>query len=151
MLKDHDLTTFAEIRAKMQAKVALWQMRGGALKRITRAGRVAYADVLASPGLRLSGGWAQAHIDVDNEGVLSLEIAPEWYGEEVACDVMTGTGEIVGLLRIGGRTANIQGSFPFGNRCRIVVTDTSRNAQRGLIAAFRGPHLLGGRHGRAQL
>lgn len=136
VLKDIGGTSFATARSMLQAKASLWQDQGGWIKRVTRAGGTVYADV-PTAGLKLGGGWMQAHRDADPDGSMTIETLPDWYGDEVELDAMTGRGEIVQVLQQGGRDAVIEGGFPRGNRCRIVVTDTSGTAQCGMIAAFR--------------
>lgn len=138
-LQDRGGTAFATARSVFNAKVGELQGgRGGVLKRVTTDGTV-YADIV-SARLRLSGDWAQAYADYDVNASLELVLGPENYGEWVELDEMTGTGEIVGVLREGGSTAVIRGNFPRGNRCRIVIRDTSGNDQRGLYCAFRSRH-----------
>lgn len=138
VLKDTAGTAFATWRSVLQAKVGEIVGSGGVLKRVTNEG-TAYADIV-SARLMLGGDWAQADRGYDINAQLELVLGPENYGPWRTLDVMRGTGEVVGVLREGGGTAAIVGDFPLGNRCRIVVTNTSAIDQRGLIAAFRGRH-----------
>lgn len=137
-IKDVGGTAFATWRSLLQAKVGEFQAgRGGVLKRIMSSGGTIYADII-SARLTLGGDSLQAIRAFDVNASLDFVLSPESYGDWVTLDVMRGTGAIVGVLQQDGADAVIAGDFPPGNRCRIVVTDTSGNDQRGLIAAFRG-------------
>jgi hypothetical protein len=126
--------TFDDARNRLQQKVGLLQSEGGWLRRTYRDGRVLYLTVVGA-SLGMGGGTGQALRDIDHEVDLVLDTLPEWVGAEEAYDAMTGTGAVVGKLKVDGDDAVIPGSGPA--RTRSVVRDTSGNDQLGALWAFR--------------
>jgi hypothetical protein len=130
VLQDKGGTAFATIRSYLQAKMALYQREGGVIKRITPQGGTVYGDIVAS-GLKLSGGWLQAHRNADNEAGFSLEALPDFYEPEVeltSAEEKTAT-ELIKVIPDPG------GDMPA--RVRIEVTEKQGVDQKALIWAFR--------------
>jgi hypothetical protein len=129
--------TFAQARSMLQAKVAQIQAEGGWISREMPGVGTVYAD-LVNAKLNLPGSWMQAHRDRELEATLSLEAIPDFYEAdwiEVAfTDVQAGENHWRGLID------NVEGDFPKGNRCKVVVTGDPDNDQLGLRAAFRRRH-----------
>lgn len=126
-------TTFEEARASLQAKAALWQREGGVISRETSVGTV-YATVVGAK-LTLGGSWMQADREIDLDAVLTVDYIPEWVGAEVeltATGGVSGTGEVITVV------SPAAGDHP--GPCRIVVTDTSGEVQRGLLWGMRAKH-----------
>lgn len=130
MIKTVGGTSFATVRSLIQAKAAQAQQSGSWLKRVTSSGGTLYADI-QSAGLKLSGGWLQSRKDADNEAVLSLEVSPDFYGNEVqlADHVETSLAELVFT------ETSVSGDYPA--RVRVVVDEDQGQAQLGLIWGFR--------------
>ena len=130
MVKTVGGTAFATIRSLIQAKAALYQQSGGWLKRVTSSGGTLYADIQTS-GLKLSGGWFQAHKDADTDAQLTLEVSPDFYGNAVqlADHVETSLAELVFT------ETTVSGDYPA--RVRVVVDEDQGQAQLGLIWGFR--------------
>lgn len=137
-LRDQGAISYADIRRQIQAKAALFQREGGWLKREV-AGTPWYADVVNAT-LSLGGGGLTQRIDlpIDTDAVLTLDCVPDFYGDEITLDLMTGTGEIVGVLQQSGVNAVIAGDSTA--RVRIVVTDGSGQTQLGLLWGVRSRH-----------
>lgn len=133
VLRDLSDMTFEEARQSVQAKVGLFQREGGWLKRQTGAGHW-YADIV-NASLKLGGGSAQALLGIDADAVLTFETLPDFYGDEIQLDDMTGTGELVGVLKQGGVNALITGDHP--GRVRIAATDLSGQNQVALMWGLR--------------
>lgn len=133
-LMDRDDMTFDEARAAVQATAALFMAEGGWLKReIVRGAETLklYADV-DKASLKLGGSSAAAYGFVDADAVLTIDCLPDWYGDEVALAQHFGTnGQCLFVEE------DIAGSFPLGNRCRIVVTGDSDGDQRGIKYGIR--------------
>lgn len=122
--------TYDELRSLLQAKVGLWQRKGGVIKRETTIGPV-YADI-ADARLKFGGSTAQAVQDVDVDAVLTLEVIPDWYGPEIDLSTTSGTGRVIRVLQPE------RGDHP--GRVRIVVTDTENVARLGVLWAYRSEH-----------
>ncbi len=129
-------TSFTTINTQLQQKVALLQREGGWLMRTT-AGTNLYADIVNAT-LHLGGSWLQAFKSVDVDAVLTLECIPDWYGDEVTLDTLSGTTAV--LLQSGG-TAVVAGNHP--GRVRFQVSDTSANDQHGLLWGVRARNYSG--------
>jgi hypothetical protein len=123
---------FAVARAQLNRKVARFQQEGGWLRRGT--GR--YAD-LVNATLRLPDRYG--HLGVEWDVVLTLEALPDFYGDEIELDDITGTGEIVQVLQQDGADAVIDGDYP--GRVRIVVDEDDGQTQLGVLWAFRSRRL----------
>lgn len=128
--------SFSTIRSQIQAKAALFQRAGGQIMRQVD-GTALYADVVSAT-LHLGGSIFQAYHGFDTDAVLTLECIPEWYGDEVTLDSATATGVYDSVLKQSSSTAVIAGDYPA--RTRIVVTDTSGNAQNALLWGIRSRH-----------
>lgn len=135
-LRETGGTTFATIRAAVQAKVGQWQAQGGSLKRVLNTGGTVFCDVV-SASLRLAGDWQVAHNDVDVAAALTLECIPDFYKAE---ETLSDHTETTNPELIFTETTANGGDFPLGDRVRVVVDDDSGNDQRGLIWSFRGLH-----------
>jgi hypothetical protein len=133
ILKDIPGTTFATIRANLQRKVGILQREGGWLLRQTDSTAL-YADIVNAT-LHLGGTWYQAYSGFDVDVTLSLELLPDFYGDEVALDTLSGTTPVVSTLKSSGVNAAIPGDY--SARVRIQVSDTSGNDQKGVIWGFR--------------
>ena len=137
LLTERNGYIYDEAVAAVQALVALWQAEGGWIKReITRGAetRKLYADV-DSATLKLGGSSAAAYGWVDADGVLTIDCLPDWYGDEEKLELHVGANGQVVFVETG-----IAGSFPRGNRCRIVVTGDPDNDQLGLKYGIRSRH-----------
>lgn len=134
ILTDRDGVAFADIRRQIQAKVGLFQAEGGWVARESAEGPV-YADVVNASlklGARNTAAWGFA----DADAVLTLETLPDWYGDEIELDAITGSAsEIAAVLEQGGQQAVIRGDT--ASRCRIVIDENDSTDQRGLLHAFR--------------
>lgn len=126
-------TAEEEARAKLQAKVALFQREGGVLERKRANGEPLYADIvyaaLTIPDIMGELG------GVENNVNLVLTCKPDFYGEVVTLEGLTGTGSIDGVLSQFFHTAVIKGDYPA--RATITLTDTSGNNQRSILWGFR--------------
>lgn len=126
-IRDHGVTVFDEWRTNLQAKVALFQREGGAIKRQTNVGSI-YADVV-SASLKLGGSGYQANMDFDMDAVLSLECTPDWYGEE------TGLNGTLGTDNLTLASTGIKGDYP--GRVSMLMDNGSAQDQRGMIWGIR--------------
>lgn len=120
--------SFASCKANLQAKVALLQREGGWIRR----GTGCYAEIV-SAAIKIPDH--RAHLGIEADVVLSLEALPDFFGDEIELDEISGTGDIAAVLELDGDPAIIDGDYPA--RVRIVVRDTSGNSQRGLFWALR--------------
>lgn len=120
-------------REELRQKVALIQRLGGALKRQRKGGEPLYADIvnasLTIPDIYGETGGVEPGV------MLKLECLPDFYGNEIALDAVSGEGMIASVLTQGGNQAAIAGNYPA--RTRIIVTEKSNNNQRGLLYGFR--------------
>jgi hypothetical protein len=132
-------TSFATINTQLQQKVALLQREGGWIMR-TVGGTNLYADVVSAT-LHLGGSWFQAFRNFDVDAVLSLECIPDWYGDEVTLDTLSGTTAVTAVLLQSAGTAVVAGNHP--GRVRLQVSDTSANDQHGLLWGFRARNYSG--------
>ena len=128
-------TSFYAIRQLLQQKAALFQREGGSIMR--QINGVPYYGDVQNATLHLGGSSYQADsiTPFDVDATLELEVLPDWYGNEVTLDTITGTGHINGKLQQSAADAVIAGNYP--GRVRIVLSDTSANDQKGLLWAFR--------------
>lgn len=123
---------YAQAKKALQAKVALFQTKGGWVQRDVDG---LYGDVVGA-SLKLADKYS--HLEV-NEADLVLEVLPDWYGDEVALDPIVSTGpELVGVLKRGGVPAVIDGDYPA--RCRVEVDNGSATDQLGLLFGLRCRH-----------
>lgn len=128
--------TQESVREQLQQKVALLQREGGVLLRQRPGGQPMYADIMNAT-LTLPDVWGETG-DIEPDVQLVLECIPDFYGDEITLDAITGTGEVVGVLQKSGAQAAISGDYPA--RCRILVTDTSGHAQEGVLWGLRSRH-----------
>lgn len=131
-LRDRGGVAFATIRSQLQRKIALIQREGGWLQRSSSP--ALYADVVNAT-LHMGGDWMEAFRSLDVDVTLEIEALPDFYGDEVVLDTLSGTTAITGVLLQTGGTAVVGGDYP--GRCRLVAVDTSGNDQKGLIWGFR--------------
>lgn len=124
--------TFEQARARIQAKVALFQQEGGWVSRQTAVGTL-YADVVTAT-LKFGGSGLQAHGLADADAVLTLECLPDWYGDEVTLTQHTETTNPELIFT----EADIAGNYPA--RCRLVVEERDADSQLGLLWGFRSRH-----------
>lgn len=124
-----------EARAKLQAKVALFQREGGALERKRGNGEPLYADIVYA-ALTIPDIYGELGA-VENNVNLVLTCKPDFYGEPITLEALTGDGYIVEPLEAGGKVgrAEIKGDYPA--RATITLTDTSGNNQRSMLWGFR--------------
>lgn len=123
-------------RAKLQQKVALFQREGGALLRQRSGGVAMYADVVNAT-LTLPDVYGETG-GVEPNVILQLECIPDFYGDEISLDAINGTGRINSVLQLASAQAAIVGDHP--GRCRIVISETSGNDQKGALWGFRSRH-----------
>jgi hypothetical protein len=122
---------FEQCLDDLQMKVARIQQERGTFK---RGDMGLYADVVNAtlnvPDVLGESAYVEENV------TLSLECLPDFYGDEVTLDSVVATGGLLdAVLTQGGLPAIIAGAMP--GRCRVVVTDTSGNAQNGIFWAFR--------------
>lgn len=124
-------TTTLQARAKIQAKVALFQREGGAIMRVTDSGGTVYADVVDA-GFRATSvpGWASRG-SADPGASLSLTCQPDFYGEETTLADHTETSLPVLIFT----DTSVSGDYPA--RVRIVVDEDDSDTQLGLLWGFR--------------
>lgn len=84
------------VRSQLQQKVALLQREGGWLLRQTGSGPAMYADVVNAT-LHLPDVWGDGG-GVEPDVVLTLECLPDFYGDEIALNTITATGECHAVL-----------------------------------------------------
>lgn len=135
-LKARGEMSFADVRRDLQAKVALFQRKGGWLKREVN-GVPLYADVV-NASLRMGGSWMQAENDLDLDVELTLECVPDFYGQEITLADHATTGATSQAELIFTETGPILGDWPA--RVRIVVDEDEGADQRGLIWGIRSEH-----------
>lgn len=123
-------------RARLQQKVGLLQREGGFLVRQRAGGPAMYADVvnatLTLPDILGETGGIEPDVS------LVLECLPDFYGDEVSLDTVTGTNVCQTVLKQSGANAVIPGDH-FA-RGRIIVTDTSGNDQKSVLWGLRSKH-----------
>jgi hypothetical protein len=124
------------VRSQLQEKVALLQTESGWLLRQRSGGPAMYADIVNAT-LTLPDVWGETGA-IEPDVVLQLECLPDFYGDEVTLDTLTATGVFHQVLKAAGAQAAVSGDYPA--RCRIVVTDTSGNDQKGLLWGVRSRH-----------
>lgn len=106
---------------QLRQKVGLFQREGGQILRQRAGGPAMYADVVNAT-LTDPDTWLEtAGIEADVQ--LVLECLPDFYGDEIQLDTMTGSGFIDQLLQQGGEDAVIGGDYPA--RCRFDFSTTS--------------------------
>lgn len=136
---EEEADSYVAARTSLQKKIALFQREGGWLKREMEDGSVLYLDIVNAT-LKMGGSTLSAirQLDVDIE--VTLECIPDFYGDEVALDLITETtaAEVARVLQFSAVNAVIKGDYP--GRCRIVVTDTQAANQLGLFWGFRSRH-----------
>jgi hypothetical protein len=132
-LRDQGSTAYATILSNLQRKIGLLQREGGSILRQIDSTTL-YADIVDAK-LHLGGSWMAAYRSVDVDAHIELTCLPDFYGAEATLDTITGTGEILSLLKTSTATAVIGGDH--SGRLRSVFTDTSGNDQRGLIMGLR--------------
>jgi hypothetical protein len=81
VLRVQGATSYATIRANLQAKVALFQREGGWIKRTRSGGGTVFADIVNAT-LHLGGSSMAGFRDVDVDAWLRLEVLPDWYEAE---------------------------------------------------------------------
>lgn len=135
VLRDAGGYTFDEIRTALQAKVALFQQRGGWVTRECGSG-IVHADVVGAT-LKLGGSTMAALGLADKDAVLTLECRPDWYGDERELDALTETTDpaLVAVLQEASSDAVIAGDYP--GRVRIVVTEADGETRRGVLWGLR--------------
>lgn len=130
-----DSDSFTAARRQLQEKVALISTQQGWLKR--QQGSVkSYADIVTA-ALTLPDRLGET-AGLEPGGELVLTTLPDFWGDEITLDAMSGTGLIDGVLLEDGEPAVIEGDYPA--RARIVVADTSGNDQRSLLWGVRSRH-----------
>ncbi len=125
-----------QAREQLQQKVALFQRQGGVLLREGSKGEKLYADIV-NASLIVPDVWGEVG-GVEPNVMLKLECLPDFYGEEIELDPISGseaTGQVAAVLKQGGKPAVIAGDYP--GRARIQLTEKSGNSQRSLLWGFR--------------
>lgn len=129
------------VRRQLSEKVALFHSEGGALQRQrTVSGVPMYADVVDA-SFHIPDTWGETGA-IEPDINLVPQCLPDFYGDEVSSDIMTGTQFVDAVLQQGGVNAVVAGDYPA--RTRIVVTDTSGHDQHGLFWAFRSRYWASG-------
>ena len=125
--------SFASCRRQLQAKVALFQRKGGSLRR----GNGLYADIM-SASLKMPDRYG--HLGVESDVILTLEALPDFYGDEIELDLITETSaaEIAAVLQLDAADAVIEGDY--AARVRIVVSDDEGESRNGLLWGLRSRH-----------
>jgi hypothetical protein len=124
---------FDAARALLQQKVALFEQKGGWLQ---RGDTGMYLDIV-SASLTKPDAYGETGA-IEPNVVLTLEAIPDFYGDEITLDAITATGVLDGVLKLATVPAVIEGDWP--GRARIVVSDTSGDAQNGLLWGLRSTH-----------
>lgn len=125
-----------EYQSSLQAlreKVALFQREGGWVGRSSAGGINLYGDVVNAT-LALPDVYGEA-AGMEPGVQLVLECLPDFYGDVVNLDEISGAGEVQAVLTQGGQQAVIAGDHP--GRATVTVTDTSGNQQFGVLGAFQ--------------
>lgn len=99
-------------------------------------GEPLYADIVTA-SLTLPDVYGETG-GVEPNTVLKLECLPDFYGEEITLDTVEQTGQIDQVLQRGGKQAVIAGDYPA--RTRIILTEKSKNDQKGLLWGLRSTH-----------
>ncbi|HYI36260.1 MAG TPA: hypothetical protein VEX39_06635 [Thermoleophilaceae bacterium] len=128
-----DGDTLSAVRAQLQAKVGRLMGEGGVLKRTMADGAVWYANIQEAT-LKFGASSAAARGEADVDAELTLSTLPDWYGAEIACDPITGTGTVTGLIEKEGEPVNT-GELP--GRCRFKIEEGGGVDQLGLLLALR--------------
>lgn len=128
--------TEESVRSQLQQKVALLQREGGWLLRQRDGGPAMYADVVDAV-LTLPDVWGEA-AGLEPDVVLQLTCLPDFYGDEVSLDLLSGAGCLHTMLLASGVQAVVSGDYP--SRVRLVVSDSSGHDQLGLLWGFRSRH-----------
>jgi hypothetical protein len=118
-------------RARLQAKLALFQREGGWIKRVTNSGGTVYADVVDGAFHATSAPGYASNRDEDYEASATLSLIPEFYGNEITLGdhVETTAAELVFT------ETTVRGDVP--GRVRLVVDNDQASAQASLIYGFR--------------
>ncbi len=138
-LKERGGTAFSTIRSSIQAFAAQASVPGGGGCYVTRVlanGGTVQGDIQAA-GVTLSGGFQQAHRDSDNEAELRLQTLPDWY---TPTEINAGTISATATGQAIGTFTDIEGDFPEGNRCRLVITAGTAADVLGVKYAIRSKH-----------
>jgi hypothetical protein len=132
VLRDQEGAPFADVRRHLQQKAARFQQEGGWVGRNV-GGTTLYADIVNAT-LHLGGSTFAAFRGFDTDAVLTLECRPDWYGDEITLDAVSGN-PIAATLKSGGAVATIQGDYPA--RCRILLSQTTSANWSYLAYGFR--------------
>ncbi len=118
-------------RARLQAKLALFQREGGWLKRVTNSGGTVYGDVVDGMFHATSTPGYTSKRDEDYVASATLNLVPEFYGNEITLGdhVETTDSELIFT------ETEIIGDMP--GRVRLVVDNDQASAQTSLVYGFR--------------
>lgn len=125
---------FYDAAMALRQKVALFQREGGWIQRGHDVPM--YADIV-SAALTFADQYGETGF-LESNVILTLECLPDFYGDEIALDVITCTGYCTAVLQQSGVQAVIEGDHP--GRCRIIVTDSSGHNQQSIFWGFRSRH-----------
>jgi hypothetical protein len=118
-------------RARLQAKLALFQREGGWIKRVTNSGGTVYADVVDGAFHATSAPGYASKRDEDYEASATLSLIPEFYGNEITLgDHVTTTADELVFTE-----TTVRGDVP--GRVRVVIDNDQASAQTSLIYGFR--------------
>jgi hypothetical protein len=118
-------------RARLQAKLALFQREGGWIKRVTNSGGTVYADVVDGAFHATSAPGYASNRDEDYEASATLSLIPEFYGNEITlADHSTTTADELVFTE-----TTVRGDVP--GRVRMVVDNDQASAQASLVYGFR--------------
>jgi hypothetical protein len=118
-------------RARLQAKLALFQREGGWIKRVTNSGGTVYADVVDGAFHATSAPGYASKRDEDYEASATLSLIPEFYGNEITLgDHSTTTADELVFTE-----TTVRGDVP--GRVRVVIDNDQASAQTSLIYGFR--------------
>jgi hypothetical protein len=118
-------------RARLQAKLALFQREGGWIKRVTNSGGTVYADVVDGAFHATSAPGYASNRDEDYEASATLSLIPEFYGNEITLgDHVTTTADELVFTE-----TTVRGDVP--GRVRVVIDNDQASNQESLIWGFR--------------
>jgi hypothetical protein len=118
-------------RARLQAKLALFQREGGWVKRVTNSGGTVYADVVDGAFHATSAPGYASNRDEDYEASATLSLIPEFYGNEITL----GDHSTTTAAELVFTETTVRGDVP--GRVRLVVDNDEAQVQQSLIWGFR--------------
>jgi len=125
---DAEAVVYETIYSQLLNKVAVWQSEGGSIKRVLSDGRTLFLDCYG--GQFMPGDqWMAAHRRVEPGVKFTITAQPDFYGAERDVAFSQDANGTVSV------TGDVGGDYPA--RTRVLLSDTSNHAQRGLLAGLR--------------